>query len=204
MTERGEVMESTIVRTTRMSLRPLRRQDRDEFLRVHEISRELYAPWSPSLPADEILGDLFELHLAKAQEGARDGTEFRLVGILDDGRIGGFFNLFHIARGAFQSGVASWAVNAEVAGQGIATEGVTGLLDWAFAPPPLGLGLHRVQANVIPGNIASVRVAEKNGFRREGLGVRYLKIAGRWQDHIFFARLADEHEPVYLRYPAAK
>jgi len=68
----------------------------------------------------------------------------------------------------------------------------------AFAAPPVGLGLHRVQANVIPTNTGSVRVAEKAGFRMEGLGRNYLKIAGEWRDHVFYGKLSGEHQIKYL------
>jgi [ribosomal protein S5]-alanine N-acetyltransferase len=54
------------------------------------------------------------------------------------------------------------------------------------------LQLHHVQAAVIPRNRASVRVLEKAGFRREGHALRYLQIAGEWEDHDLFALLADE------------
>ena len=45
------------------------------------------------------------------------------------------------------------------------------MLDLAFVPEPAGLGLHRVQANIVPANGPSLRVAEKAGFRREGLAL---------------------------------
>ena len=54
------------------------------------------------------------------------------------------------------------------------------------------LGLHRVQAAVMPRNAASIRVLEKNGFRREGLAPRYLRINGEWEDHLIFARTAED------------
>jgi [ribosomal protein S5]-alanine N-acetyltransferase len=130
--------------------------------------------------------------------GLREGTECRLVGFLADGRIAGLFNLTQIFRRALQGAFAGWSVNAEVARQGYATEGVIALLDLAFAAEPAGLGLHRVQANIVPTNVPSLRVAEKAGFRREGLALRYLKIAGEWRDHAMYAKLADEHTPLYL------
>ena len=73
------------------------------------------------------------------------------------------------------------------------------MLDFAFAPPPTGIALHRVQANIIPNNAASVHVAQKCGFRLEGTAKRYLKIAGEWQDHAMYAKLAEEHTPVFLK-----
>lgn len=188
-----------IVRTPRLLLRPLRAGDRDAFIQLHEVSRALFEPWSPLQAAQESLEDLFATDLRKGARGRRSGNHLRLVGILDDGRIGGFFNLSEIVRGVFHNAYAGWSVNAEVAGQGIATEGVLALLDCAFAPPSAGWGLHRVQANIIPGNAASLRVAEKAGFRQEGTALRYLKIAGRWQDHLMFAKTVEEHEVVYLK-----
>jgi [ribosomal protein S5]-alanine N-acetyltransferase len=45
---------------------------------------------------------------------------------------------------------------------------------------------------VMPRNRPSIRVLEKNGFRREGLAQRYLQIAGRWEDHAIYAITAEE------------
>jgi ribosomal-protein-alanine N-acetyltransferase len=53
------------------------------------------------------------------------------------------------------------------------------------------LGLHRVEANVIPRNVRSLAVVERAGFVREGFSARYLRIGGRWEDHIRLARIND-------------
>jgi ribosomal-protein-alanine N-acetyltransferase len=54
------------------------------------------------------------------------------------------------------------------------------------------LNLHRLQAAVMPWNAASIRVVEKNSFRKEGYSAGYLKIAGRWEDHVIYARRVDQ------------
>ena len=61
-----------------------------------------------------------------------------------------------------------------------------------FAERSLTLRLHRVEANIQPGNRASIALAQGAGFRREGFSPRYLKIGGRWRDHERWAILADE------------
>jgi ribosomal-protein-alanine N-acetyltransferase len=54
------------------------------------------------------------------------------------------------------------------------------------------LRLHRVEAACIPSNIASVRLLEKTGFRREGYARAYLCINGMWQDHLLYAQLRSD------------
>lgn len=180
-------------RTPRLLLRPLAPEDRAEFVRVHEVSREQWGRWSPALPEGQTFETLFDDSLRRWTAGEAAGTECRRVGVLDDGRIAGFFSLSQIFRGPFQNAYAGWRVSTDCAGRGLCTEAMAAMLGLAFAPPPRGLGLHRVQANIIPSNAPSLRVAEKLGMRREGLALRYLQIAGRWQDHAMFAKLADEH-----------
>ena len=68
------------------------------------------------------------------------------------------------------------------------SEGVRLVLRQAFGP----IGLHRVEANVQPENGRSIALVERLGFRREGYSPKYLKIGGRWCDHVRYAILAEE------------
>ncbi len=107
------------------------------------------------------------------------------------GRLAAFVNLNEIVRSATMGATAGWAVSLDFAGQGVMTEALTALLDLAFHPD--GLALHRVSAGIMPENGASLRVAEKARFRREGFALKLVKIAGAWRDHVLFAKLAEEH-----------
>ncbi len=49
-----------------------------------------------------------------------------------------------------------------------------------------------MQAGTLPHNGRSQQVLAKNGFVRFGLAPRYLRIAGRWQDHVLYQRLSDD------------
>jgi ribosomal-protein-alanine N-acetyltransferase len=75
------------------------------------------------------------------------------------------------------------------------TEGLELVLRHAFGT----LALHRVEVNVQPDNARSIALAERLGFRREGYSPRYLKIGGRWRDHVRFAMLPDEFSPATTR-----
>ena len=184
--------EATARSTDRLLLRPLRASDEAEYVRLAEVSREAWAPWTPAIEAGVTSHQLFGRELKRAAGGAKAGTHLRLAAFDGEGVLVGQFALNEIVRGVFQSAYASWQVSADREGLGYGTEGVRALLDIAFDDSPAGLGLHRVQANIMPSNAASLRIAEKVGFRREGLALRYLRIAGRWEDHIMFARTRDE------------
>lgn len=187
------------LRTARLLLRPLTLADLPEYVRFRTVSAAHLRPWEPLPPADKTVDEYarFVIEQAEARAAADQGARFVAIWCPTDGAadgpIAGLFNLNNIVRGVFQNADAGWSVSAEFIGRGVATEGVHGLLTLAFAPAPRGLGLHRVQANIDPSNIRSLRVAEKCGFRREGLARRMLCINGEWRDQWMHARLVDEH-----------
>jgi ribosomal-protein-alanine N-acetyltransferase len=108
-----------------------------------------------------------------------------------DGVMVGRVNLSNVVRGAWHNATLGYYVGREWNGRGYATEAVRQVLAFAFETARL----HRVQAGAMPRNAPSVRVLEKNGFRREGLAQRYLRINGVWEDHLIFAMTSEEWPP---------
>jgi ribosomal-protein-alanine N-acetyltransferase len=176
-----------------MTLRLPVESDRAEFVRSMGLSEEHMRKWIPRRPEGETLDGWFDRTLERAQREWRDGIGVRFIGFLHDGPMAGTFSLNNVVRGCFQNADAGWLVMADCIRRGIATEGVSGLLDFALSPAPAGMGLHRVQANIMPHNAASLRVAQKCGFRQEGIAKAMLMMDGAWQDHVMFAKLSDEH-----------
>ncbi len=164
-----------------MYLRPPVRADQSEFVSLMKTSRSFHRPWA-SAPTDE---DRFAAYLADAQ---RPDFEAMLVCRQQDRAILGFFNLSQITRGYLQSSYLGYAVGKPYARQGYMREGLDLVLRHAF----LTLRLHRIEANIQPGNHASLALAQGAGFRREGFSPRYLKIGGRWRDHERWAILVDD------------
>jgi [ribosomal protein S5]-alanine N-acetyltransferase len=162
-------------------LREPSRADRREFISLMRQSRVFHRPWA-SAPADD---ERFDAYLADAR---RIDFEARLVCRREDDAILGFFNLSQIARGSLQSAYLGYAVGKPYASQGYMREGLELVLRNAF----VDLRLHRIEANIQPGNRASTALARGAGFRREGFSPRYLKIGGRWRDHERWAILAED------------
>jgi ribosomal-protein-alanine N-acetyltransferase len=61
------------------------------------------------------------------------------------------------------------------------------------------LKLHRVEANIMPENKASLALIRKCGFRFEGLAKRYLQINGRWSDHERWGMTIEDWKPLKKR-----
>jgi ribosomal-protein-alanine N-acetyltransferase len=91
-------------------------------------------------------------------------------------------------RGPFLSGDLGYVVSRHVTGRGVATAAVAAMTRPAFGEA----GLHRLQAGTLLHDAASQTVLRRNGSTPIGVAPRYLRIAGRRQDHLLFQSLADE------------
>ena len=155
----------------RAYLRHPNANDEAEFVALMQLSRRLHHPWVTTMDSDA-----FRQYVSRSQ---RPDAEALLVCRRDSDEIAGFFNLSQIYYGGFCNAMCGYAAFAPSAGQGYLGEGLSLTLRHAFAT----LRLHRVEANIQPGNERSKQLAAACGFRREGFSPRYLKIGGRWRDH---------------------
>jgi ribosomal-protein-alanine N-acetyltransferase len=124
---------------------------------------------------------------ARAIRAPGPSRQRQLVCRRADGATVGVIILNEVVRGAFQSAYLGYYGFAPHAGQGYMTEGLGLVLGHAFRT----LGLHRLEANIQPGNRASRALVRRLGFRREGFSPRYLRIGGRWRDHERWAILRE-------------
>lgn len=111
-----------------------------------------------------------------------------VVHLRDSNALVGVVNLSEVVRGSFRSAYLAYYAFEPYAGRGLMREGLAQVLILAFGR----LELHRLEANLQPGNRASRALVRSLGFRREGFSPRYLKINGRWKDHERWAILAEE------------
>jgi [ribosomal protein S5]-alanine N-acetyltransferase len=118
---------------------------------------------------------------------ARSGTCLPFVVTYDD-RFVGQLTVSGIAYGSARWGQIGYWVDQAYAGRGVIPTAVALATDHCF----FVLGLHRIEINIRPENAASLRVAEKLGFRPEGLRKAYLHIDGAWRDHLSFALCAED------------
>ncbi|WP_375389827.1 GNAT family N-acetyltransferase [uncultured Amnibacterium sp.] len=167
--------------------RPLTLDDAPEIARLQAKNRAFLAPW------DAIRPDVFytvpgqRVEVQRMLEREVEGTVVARAILDDDGLLAGVIRLNGVTRGAFESCAMGYWVDQARNGQGLASGAVAALLETAFGE----LRLHRVQAETLRDNVRSQRVLARNGFEHIGMAPRYMRIAGEWQDHELFQRLAD-------------
>lgn len=173
----------------RCYIRPARSCDWQAWAELRGISREFLAPWEPTWPDDALTRRSFRRRLRRqAQEWREDCGYSFLVFDRSTNLLTGGLGLNNVRRGVAQTATLGYWVGRPFARQGYISGGTRLVLQFAFAQ----LGLHRVEAACLPNNDASRGLLEKAGFTREGYARGYLRIDGRWCDHILFGMTREE------------
>jgi len=174
------------IETERLSLRAFRDDDLEAVHAMHsreDVTRYLY--WGPR-SVDEVKEALATKVAATAIRAEGD-VLFLAAELRSTGDLVGVLGL-HYPSAAHATGEIGFIVHPDHHGHGYATEGACVLLRLAFD----GLGLHRVTGHLEARNVASARVLEKLGMRREAHLVENELVKGEWQSEVVYAMLARE------------
>ena len=168
--------------------RLIKLDDAESLARLQTANRGYLAPWSP------LQGDRYFTEDGQREVLVRDLAAYELGGMLPlaivdaGGAMCGRINLNSIVRGAFQSASVGYWVSESRIGRGLASAAVADVIGVGFGK----YRLHRLEAATLLHNTPSQRVLARNGFRPFAVSEAYLKIDGRWQDHILFQLLNKE------------
>lgn len=176
-----------------LALRPIKLRDKSEWTQVRSRNAAWLEPWEASSPAGPSQlpsygGMVRELNRQAREAAALPFIITERVPSQSKSVIVGQLTVSQIVWGSARSATLGYWVDQGRAGRGIVPTAVAMATDHCFRQ----LGLHRMEINIRPENVASLRVVEKLGFRDEGLRPRYLHINGQWADHRSFALTAEE------------
>ncbi|KQO03661.1 acetyltransferase [Arthrobacter sp. Leaf234] len=166
------------------TLRLLVSTDAAELAAAYRRNRAHLAPWEPLREEGFFTADGQAGAVAARLAGLASGTDAPWV-LEAEGRIVGTVTLSGIVRGPFLSAHVGYWVDAALQGRGVASAAFREVLTVARDD----LGLHRVQASVLPHNTASPALLDRADFTLIGSAPSYLRIAGRWQDHLLYQRI---------------
>lgn len=173
------------IETERLILRLPERDDAGEIAAYYRENRDHLQPWSPRWPPDVLSEGFWREQVPQRQADLADGTAVTLFLFEKRAprRVVGNLSLTQIVRGAAQRCTIGYGLAARAQGQGFMVEAVRAAVAYAFDD----LRLHRVSASYLPRNRRSAHVLQRAGFQIEGYARDYLRIDGRWEDHIIAA-----------------
>lgn len=174
-------------------LRPFKRSDQMEWESVRQRNRDWLKPWDATSPVPHRRPMTFAQMVRTLNRQGRQGSGLPWLicvrtSVGGTPVIAGQLSVSSIIHGSAQSAAVGYWIDQARAGQGLVPAAVALATDYCFQV----MGLHRMEINIRPENAASHRVAEKLGFRREGLRRDFLHIDGDWRDHDAYAITAPE------------
>jgi [ribosomal protein S5]-alanine N-acetyltransferase len=172
------------------AIRPFVAADADALLEARMANRDLIAEFEPRRDASFFTraGQAREIALDRDAWDRGQGFAFAVLDRLEEDRLIGRAALSNIVRGPWQNATLGYWIDERYSGRGHATAAVRLVVRFGFEHA----ALHRIQPAIMPRNARSRRVVEKVGFRLEGRALRYLSIAGTWEDHDIYALTAED------------
>jgi ribosomal-protein-alanine N-acetyltransferase len=170
-------------------LRTPKINDYAEWAALRARSRDFLQPWEPTWPADDLTRAAFRRRISSYARDLQAGAAYPFFVFRqeDDALVAGL-TLSNVRRGVAQTATLGYWCGEPYARRGYTLAGVRAVVDFAFGRA----GLHRLEAACVPENAPSQALLEKAGFEPEGYARSYLKINGRWRDHLLFGRVRDE------------
>lgn len=177
-------MDTPPILTTRSQLMILDMQHAPLLAEFHLRNRAHLAQWEGQKDDDFFTVEACQQRIARSQALWQQGAEYRFIALsLDGQQILATCALSNLVRGLFQACHFGYSVCAQQQGKGLMFEVAQAVIEYAFGQ----LQLHRLMANYMPANVRSERLLQRLGFSREGYAKDYLKIAGKWEDHVLTA-----------------
>jgi ribosomal-protein-alanine N-acetyltransferase len=153
-------------------------------------SREFLTPWEPTWPHNALHYSYFCSLLRRQWRDWRQGKAYAFLIFQhagdQAGTLIGSITLNDIQRGIAQKGTLGYWIGKPYAGQGLMTEAAGLMCDFALNT----LRLHRVEASCLPHNEPSKALLKRLGFEEEGFAKAYLKINGKWADHVLWGKMS--------------
>ena len=167
-------------------LRAPRLEDFEQWRDVRQASRSFLEPWEPVWTDDEFLLSSFRRRIGHYAKLAAEDQAYPFFIFESGGQtLLGAITLSNVRRGVAQMATLGYWTSAAHANTGVMTDALNTIIAFSAAE----LHLHRLEASCLPANTPSIKLLSRTGFAREGFAASYLKINGRWEDHILWGRL---------------
>lgn len=181
-----------IYETKRLILRQIDESWAEEVLQYYKRNRRFLSEWEPQRPEEFYTLDFQKNFLQEDFKANKNGKILRLwiINKNDERKIIGCITFNLIVRGVLQSCILGYKLDKDEINKGLITEGMKRAINVVFDE----LKLHRIEAPIMPINTASIKVVSKLGFENEGLSKKYIKVNGKWEDHMRWSLINGNEE----------
>lgn len=178
-----------VLETERLYLKMLDGTRAKDVANYYKRNRSFLKKWESSKRDDFFSAEYHESLLNLEKNEIENGTRLKLwIYLKEKDSLIGYINFGNIIRGSFESSYLGYKLDDSFKNKGYMTEALRKAIDYYFSV----LKLHRIEVNMMPSNLPSQKVVQKLGFAKEGLAKKYLKINGKWEDHIHFSLLRED------------
>ena len=150
---------------------------------IRESSKDFLTPWEPTWYTGEHSLKRYLKLLKIYSQKRKNHTQLSYFIFNGGNELLGGINVFNIKKGVSQSCTIGYWIGEAYSNQGYMTKSLLILLDYLFND----FNFNRVEAACVPNNIPSKSLLKRLGFDEEGYAKDYLRINGRWEDHILFS-----------------
>ena len=178
-----------VYETERLLLKVLDKSYAEKLVDYYLRNKSFLEEWEPIRSEEFYTKQYQEEQLDKALTDIKNNNSLVLwiFDKQDDNRILGSVAFTNIVKGVFLSTYLGYRLDKDEINKGYITEALQKGIEIIFNE----YGLHRIEASIMPKNKRSLRVTEKLGFYNEGTSYKYLRINGKWEDHIHMVLLND-------------
>ena len=172
------------LRSDRLLLRPINKLDAEAFFKYRsDVITNQYQGWVPKTIDD------VQTFISKVAENIDEyDTWFQFAIVLKDtGELIGDIGIHFLDEENYQAEIGCTLAKSQH-GKGIANETLKTTIDYLFGD----LNKHRISCSVDPNNVASIKMVERLGFRKEAHFKQSILIDGEWVDDIVYALLKSE------------
>jgi len=184
--------DQKIIDTERLIIKSVNPKFSEQYLNFKIRNKSFHKKWSPIFPEKYYSISEINKLLEKWSNEFLNEQSFRFLIFNRDenDKVIGAFAFSNIVHGVFLSSHLGYSMDKDHIKKGVMTEALIGSINFFFNEKKF----HRIEANVIPRNKASVRLLKNLKFHEEGLARKYLKINDKWEDHIHYTLLNEAIE----------
>ncbi len=171
-------------------LRPPEYKDWQEWSYLRKENMSYLKPWEPTWNVHELERSHFVKRVRFFEKlSINDEAYSFLIFEKPNLQLIGEININNVQRGVVQSCSIGYWISENKMGLGFMSEAISLIKKFSFDE----LELHRIEAACLEKNQRSLNTLKKNHFNIEGVARKYLKINGKWQDHVLLSCINEKH-----------